>query len=204
MLVEGTSFGKLISHDLRCILLRCSHTFALAWPHKHVDVPRGSAKGLRSIALLIPAELLGYLTTIVPLAWLGSEVLERWPVLSVVIKLAAAGWVMFLAVRLWQKQTHDGTSCEVTAKHVYLTTMLNPKALVFGLVLLPPPVDSDFATKLAIFSVTVMAVALIWGGAGSLTQAGNSGSRRLHLVQRVASGWLALVSITLIAGVIRA
>jgi threonine/homoserine/homoserine lactone efflux protein len=164
----------------------------------------GAQNGLRSIAPLIPAELLGYLTTIVPLAWLGSEALERWPVFAIAMKLAAAGWVLFLAVSLWQKQADDGTSCEVTAKRVYLTTMLNPKALVFGLVLLPSPVDSDFATKLAIFSVTVMAVALIWGGAGSLTQAGSSGSRRLHLVQRIASGWLALVSITLIAGMIRA
>lgn len=164
----------------------------------------GAQNGLRKARRLIPAELLGYLTTILPLLWLGSEVLARWQIVAVVMKLAAAGWVMFMAVSLWRMHENDGTPNEVTARRVYLTTMLNPKALIFGLVLLPPPGDPEFASKLGIFGVMVMTVALIWGGAGSLTRTGSSGGRRLYVVQRIASAWLAIVSITLIAGVIRA
>ncbi len=164
----------------------------------------GAQNGHRKARWLIPAELLGYLTTILPLLWLGSEVLARWQIVAVVMKLAAAGWVMFMAVRLWRMHENDSTPNDVTARRVYLTTMLNPKALIFGLVLLPPPGDPEFASKLGILGVMVMTVALIWGGAGSLTRTGSSGGRRLYVVQRIASGWLAIVSITLIAGVIRA
>lgn len=164
----------------------------------------GAQNGLRKARRLIPAELLGYLTTILPLVWLGSEVLARWQIIAIVMKLAAAGWVMFMAVRLWRMHENDRTPDEVTARRVYLTTMLNPKALIFGLALLPPPGDPEFAPKLGIFGVMVMTAALIWGGAGSLTRTGSSGGRRLYVVQRIASGWLAIVSIALIAGVMRA
>lgn len=162
----------------------------------------GARTGFRSIARLIPAELLGYLTAIAPLLWLGSEVLQSWPFFAAATKLVSGAWVMFLAVRLWRNQADGGVANEVTARRVYLTTTLNPKALVFGLVLLPHPGDPEFAAKIAIFGTTVMAVALVWGGVGSLAQERNGG-RRLHVLRRIASGWLAVVSIALIAGVMR-
>ena len=163
----------------------------------------GARNGLRCASRLIPAEMLGYLTTVLPLAWLGSEAVEHLPGLAIVLQLAAAVWVMFVAVSLWRVPANVRMPSEVTAIRVYLTTVLNPKALIFGLVLLPSLGDSEFTPKLGIFGVMVMAVALIWGSAGSLTTSGNSGSRRLPVVQRIASGWLAVVSITLILGVIR-
>lgn len=164
----------------------------------------GARGGLRATARLLPAELAGYLTTILPLAWLGAELLARFPSASVALKVAAAVWVMFLAVKLWRMPADAGEGSGVTTRRVYLTTMLNPKALIFGLVLLPVPADSQFLPRLAMFCVMVMAVAMLWGGFGRLTQAGDSGSRRLLLVQRLASIWLAIVSVTLITGVLRA
>jgi hypothetical protein len=50
----------------------------------------------------------------------------------------------------------------------------------------------------------VAGVAFIWGAAGMATQLGNSGHDRLQITQRVAAVWLAIVSVTLIAGVLRA
>lgn len=163
----------------------------------------GAQRGLGLVARLLPAELLGYLTTILPLAYVGAELLVRWPLASAGLKTAAAFWVMYLAVRLWRQDGSADGSGVVTAQKVYLTTMLNPKALIFGLVLLPPPDESLFLPRLGLFCLMVAAVALIWGSAGVLTQVGNGRSRRLQLVQRVASVWLAVVSVTLIAGVIR-
>ena len=90
------------------------------------------------------------------------------------------------------------------AGKVWLTTVLNPKALIFGLVLLPAPQDPAFATRLGMFCLMVMGAALAWGCAGALTQAGNGGGKRLQGVQRLASVWLALVSISLVFGLMRA
>ncbi len=164
----------------------------------------GAQRGLRGVVRLLPAELFGYLTTILPLIYLGAEVLERWPVAAVVLKVAAALWVMFLAVNLWGRHSGTGAASDVTARRVYLTTMLNPKALIFGLVLLPAPQDPQFAPRLGLFCLMVMAVALVWGAAGRLTQKGSGDGRRLLIVRRIASVWLAIVSVMLMTGLIRA
>ncbi|GGF95670.1 hypothetical protein GCM10010924_24720 [Rhizobium wenxiniae] len=164
----------------------------------------GARGGLGASARLLPAELAGYLTTILPLTWLGAELLARFPSASVSLKVVAAAWVMFLAVRLWRMPGDAQNGSGVTAGRVYLTTVLNPKALIFGLVLLPAPADSQFLPRLGAFCIMVMVVAMLWGGFGRLTQAGDGGNRRLLLVQRAASIWLAVVSVTLITGVLRA
>ncbi|RQP04779.1 MAG: hypothetical protein D1H97_16285 [Paracoccus sp. BP8] len=164
----------------------------------------GAQKGLRAVLRLMPAELLGYLAAILPLAWLGAGLLERWPAAAVGLKLVAALWVMLLAVRLWGRGGEDGAGDEVTARRVWLTTVLNPKALIFGLVLLPAPADPGFAPRLALFCAMVVAAALLWGSAGTLARIGDRALGRLRVVQRLASAWLAAVSVTLIAGVIGA
>lgn len=164
----------------------------------------GAQRGLGRVARLLPAELLGYLTTILPLVFLGGALLADWPVAAVLLKIVAAIWVMVLAVRLWGLRGGDAAGGQVSAGKVWLTTVLNPKALIFGLVLLPGPEDAQFLPRLGLFLMMVVAVALVWGAAGAMTRMGEGGGRRLHLVRRGASLWLALVSITLIAGVIRA
>ena len=164
----------------------------------------GAQRGLRGVTRLLPAELAGYLTAIMPLVYLGAEALQHWPAAGNVLKITAALWVMFLAISLWGRSGGIETKSKVTARKIYVTTMLNPKALVFGLILLPAPADSQFGPKLGLFCLMVAAVALVWGMAGSLTRTEQSGGRRMLIVQRMASVWLASVAATLIAGVIRA
>lgn len=164
----------------------------------------GAQAGLGRVVRLLPAELAGYLTTILPLVWLGAEMLARWPAASLVLKLAAAVWVMALAVRMWGLRSAGVASRPVTARQVFVTTMLNPKALVFGLVLLPAPGEADFAPRLALCCLMVCCVALLWGAAGALTQLGAGAERRLMLVQRIASLWLGVVALSLIANALQA
>ncbi|MGR9256772.1 helix-turn-helix transcriptional regulator [Rhizobium leguminosarum] len=112
---------------------------------------------------LLPAELLGYLTMILPLTWLGGELISRWPETALLLKAVAAIWVMYLAIKLWVAGNKDVSDRSVTARRIYVTTTLNPKALVFGLVLLSPPSASDFLPKLIIFVALASIVAVIWG-----------------------------------------
>ncbi|MGL4280898.1 MAG: hypothetical protein ACRCS0_11065 [Albidovulum sp.] len=163
----------------------------------------GARGGLKGLVRLLPAELLGYLTTILPLVWLGQGALMHWPVAAMLLKLAAAAWVMILALRLWGASGDATDGAVVTAGRIYVTTALNPKALVFGLVLLPAASDPAFTARLATFCGMVVAVAVLWGMAGTLLQAGG-GNDRFRLIQRVASVWLAVVAVTLVAGVVSA
>jgi threonine/homoserine/homoserine lactone efflux protein len=161
----------------------------------------GARGGIGSSLRLLPAELAGYVSAILPLAWFGSELLGQWPFLGHALKLAAAVWVMFIAARLWRVGPGPAAEAEIGPRRVFVTTLLNPKALIFGLVLLPTPASAEFPARLAIFAALVSAVALIWGSAGSASQVGASDGWRLKLVQRLASAWLAAVSVTLIAAV---
>lgn len=162
----------------------------------------GMQRGLARAARLMPAEILGYLTTILPLALVGAGGLARWPEAAVAIRAAAAAWVMILAIRLWGSRGGDARGPEVTARKIYVTTALNPKALLFALVLLPVPADPAFVPRLALFCLMVLMVALVWAGAGHLAR--GRGAGRPQLVQRVASLWLAAVSLTLAAGLFHA
>lgn len=163
----------------------------------------GALSGFRRMTRLIPAEVLGYLSTILPLAFMGQGILAAVPVAGHGITLAAAAWVMLLAVRLWGRGSLAQAGGPITARRVYVTTVLNPKALIIALVLLPAPDADQFPPRLAMFCAATVAVALIWGGAGSFARRGSGAQGRMQVIQRAASVWLALVSVMLVAGLVR-
>nr|ABE77172.1 hypothetical protein [Agrobacterium tumefaciens] len=158
----------------------------------------GAQQGIRKVARLLPAELLGYLTTVLPLIYLGTAVLAQWSIAIATLKIVAAIWVITLAIKLWIPSGSAGANADVTRRRVYLTTTLNPKALIFGLVLLPPLNEPSFFSRFLTFNILVVIVALIWGLGGVLSQMKGGGNLRLRFVQRLASAWLGIVAVGLI------
>ncbi|MFG1418629.1 hypothetical protein V5F38_07500 [Xanthobacter sp. V0B-10] len=156
----------------------------------------GTGGGLARAARLMPAELAAYLLVTLPLAAFGAEALAQWPDAARLVKLAAAAWVAVLAVRLWRPGAAHGMAGEVTAGRVFVTTLLNPKALVIGLVLLPRGGAPDFALHAGLFALSVLAVAAIWAGAGALLRRGAAGATPL-LFRRAAACWLAVLAVAL-------
>jgi threonine/homoserine/homoserine lactone efflux protein len=123
-------------------------------------------------------------------------VLEAWPGLHATVTLAAAFWVAVLALRLWRLPDVETTGA-VGARALFVTTALNPKALLFGLVLLPSP-DRLFG-NLVLFAGLVVAVALAWAGSGSLIRAASTDQPPvLFLLRRLASVALAAMSLLLL------
>lgn len=159
----------------------------------------GAERGFAGALRLVPAELLGYLAVTVPLAIAGGHLLDALPVLRPVIAVLAGLWVARLAIRLWHlPAATEGGGATVNAKAVLATTLLNPKALLFGLVLLPSP--SQLALNLALFSVGIVVVAAGWAGLGAgLAATGGRSRSGGALMRRIAALWLAAISVTLIA-----
>jgi threonine/homoserine/homoserine lactone efflux protein len=157
----------------------------------------GAQGGLVHVIRLIPAELAGYAMAILPLSFLGAALFQAIPGFELLLKGAAAIWIAVLAIKLWRSLSTGGTGKEISAGRVFITTLLNPKALVFGLVLLPSPQTEGFAPHLALFAVMVIGVALVWGSLGVMTQISSAGTKRLRILQRVASAWLMFVSVSL-------
>lgn len=163
----------------------------------------GAQHGLRRVGRLLPAELAGYLTTILPLVILGGGLLAQVPMLATALKTAAAAWVLLLAIRLWRVRPGTTAAADTTAAHVWLTTVLNPKAVVIALVLLPPPGDPGLLSRLGLFCLLVAGAALVWGGVGVCLQTRGGSDARLCLLRRAASVWLVLVSASLVGGLLR-
>lgn len=179
-------------------------TFALAvlallatpGPTNTLTALAGAERGLARALRLIPAEVAAYLAVVLPLGWAGSVWLDAAPGARPALAGVAAVWVMVLAIRLWQLPAADGPAATVTARQVFVTTCLNPKALVFGLVLMPP--REGLALRALVFAALVAGVALIWTGLGAaLRRPGRAGMP--PLLRRAAAGWLALLSLMLAA-----
>lgn len=160
-------------------------------------------RGWRRALRVIPAELAGYLLIVVPLALVGVTVLHDAPRARALVAIAAGLWVAWLAIKLWLPQPMQSGGQRVSAALVFTTTMLNPKALIFGLVLLPS--SDHLGSHLVLFSVLVVAVAAGWAGFGAWLGgvSGSEGSAMLWM-RRGASVWLSVVSLTLLAKGLRA
>lgn len=153
----------------------------------------GARQGLVTALPLIPVEMAAYLAAITPLLLWGAPVVAALPVLKPALAALAALWVARLAIRLWRMPEAAGQSATaVTARSVAVTTLLNPKALVMGLVLMPAlqhPVGA-----LAVFALVLPAVSVLWItlGAGLLSRAG-------RWLNRGSALWLAALSLLLAA-----
>lgn len=114
--------------------------------------------------------------------------LSQAPLLFNALLLAGAAYIAWLGVGLWRAPagaTPNGGSAPVSLHAVFargaLTSLLNPKAYVFGLAVLPQFLSSDanawLARGLALSAITALtqlgiygAVALLAGGRGLRTQ----------------------------------
>lgn len=129
----------------------------------------GASDGFRRSLPLILAEASGYLLTITPLVTFAGPYLAAHPLAASAIKLCSAIWVLLLAIRLWTTPTATaGTSPSlVTFRQVFITTVLNPKALIFGLVLVPHGTFTTVLPWLGLFVILVVSAASIWLSAGA-------------------------------------
>lgn len=150
---------------------------------------RGIAGGLR----LIPVVVICYLCIVTPLLVWGGQMLERLPILRPVLTGLAALWVARLAFRLWHLSSGSSlASGKVSAADMAITTLLNPKSLIFGLVLLPTA-NSAWQALLG-FTLLVPLISTLWAGLGAGILA-RSGS----WLNRGSAIWLAALSLLLAA-----
>jgi threonine/homoserine/homoserine lactone efflux protein len=157
-----------------------------------------AARGFRSSLPLLIGELAGYLAVVVPLATIAASLLEGRPALASALRLAAALWVLFLAIRLWRVsaiQKNPDSASAVTVGQVFLTTLLNPKAPIIGLVIMPHGPLAQIAPAIGLFSLLVAGAGTSFLVLGSLI--GRAPVLSPQLVYRVAAVCLGVFSLGL-------
>lgn len=151
----------------------------------------GAARTLR----LLPVVLAAYALTVVPLAALGDDLLRQQHMLRAGVTFAAALWVAWMAIALWRRPRQTATpSNGGRAVRLFVTTLLNPKAFIIGLVLVPG--QAAWGLALALFFAILAAAVVAWALLGAALH-GHDDARGLPLLRRVCAGWLGLLALVL-------
>jgi hypothetical protein len=98
---------------------------------------------------------------------------------------------------MWHQPLAGSDRRLVSAKRLAVTTLLNPKGLVMGVVLIPAGVALP---SFAMLAFCIIAVALIWALAGCCLPRRTGTTGLGALIPRVAAVWLAGLSLVIVAG----
>lgn len=146
----------------------------------------GATSGIaRSWPLLI-AEITGYLIAILAIRAVLAPIVHAYPAIGIALKVAVALYLVWLAVKLWRRPlTLDADARSVTFSNVFVTTLLNPKALIFALTVFPQENAPTLLWYFAAFAATVVAAGGGWIVFGQLLK-GAAGSHA-GLIPKVAA-----------------
>ncbi|MQW88013.1 LysE family translocator [Sinorhizobium saheli] len=154
----------------------------------------GAAVGLRRSARLLLGELGGYLLVIVPATTLAAPWLAAHPEIGLLLKFAAASWILLMARGLWAAKARDAGGRPITLGRVFVTTLLNPKALIIALVIMPQVGLAAMLPWLAGFAALTVSVGSLWIVAGALLARLPLQAIGPRLPHRIAAGCLVLFS----------
>lgn len=156
---------------------------AILWtpgPTNTLLATAGGTIGFRKAARLVPAEAAGYLMTTLAVGLVVGPVINSAPILTQGLRIVVGLYLILLAIKLWQHGAMDVTAAPVMPRQVFVTTLLNPKALIFALVVIPFSAANWWLYQLG-FLMMVVAVALGWIHVGAVVgrMAGAVGHARL-------------------------
>jgi threonine/homoserine/homoserine lactone efflux protein len=154
----------------------------------------GAGRGLRQSLPLLPAEACGYLISILVLGLALGPVVAASPAISTALRLAVGAYLVVLAVKLWRRSILvPGEVVEIRPRQVFITTLLNPKAIIFALGVIPFGAQHAWAYMLGFLGLlTVVGFGWIMAGAGagSLTR-GHAQTRFVPRLGAAAIGMFA-------------
>jgi threonine/homoserine/homoserine lactone efflux protein len=145
--------------------------------------------GVRRSLRLIPAEIAGYLIAIAALQMVGGPLMAAVPSFGLTLRIVLVFYLLLLAWRLWHADAAVArlNVPVVTVGQVFLTTVLNPKSLVFAFAVFPPFDGLVEALPYAgVFVLTVGIVAIGWIGFGAMLRRGG-GNEMPRILPRVAA-----------------
>lgn len=136
----------------------------------------GATTGWRRSLKLIPAEACGYLTTILLLGFVLGPVIAGSPIVNTALRLAVGVYLFMLAYRLWGNGAAQQTSATaITVGRLFVATMLNPKAVVFALGVIPfgkPHVSAYLLGFVAMVAMVGTGWLFVGDAAGRMARAG--------------------------------
>jgi len=169
--------------------IACFPLLAAPGPTNTLLATSGAAIGVRRSLPLLAAELSGYLLAIFLLRVLVGPLIAAVPAFGIALRIAAAIYLLHLAAKLWQHSGRQSieASGSVTILSLFVTTLLNPKAIILTFSLLP--------AWLPALIVQIVVAGSAWITVGALVQRGFRGTFHPRVGYRVSA-----VALILLAG----
>jgi threonine/homoserine/homoserine lactone efflux protein len=145
----------------------------------------GATVGVKWSLMLLAGELSGYLIAILAIRIVLGPIIHAYPLVGIALKIAVVAYLAWVALRLWQQDASLTGAGTVDAKAVFVTTLLNPKAIIFALSIFPAE-HPALAWFFVAFAVAVPSIGLCWILVGRAIGAA-SGEQHAGLVRRIAS-----------------
>ena len=169
---------------------------AMPGPTNTLLATSGAGIGISRSLHLLAAELCGYLAAIALLRLALGPVVSGIPLAAFVLRVAVSVYILGLAVTLWRvnaRELRDGAA--VTFRQVLITTLLNPKAMVFAFLLLPLQAGLfELLPWLGVIALQIVTAGAAWVTLGATL---GRGARRLgHPDLITRTGAVTLVAVT--------
>jgi threonine/homoserine/homoserine lactone efflux protein len=169
---------------------------ALPGPTNTLLATSGAGVGISRSLPLLAAELCGYLLAIALLRLALGPIVNDIPVAAVVLRVAVTVYILCLAVMLWRVNVREQRNgAPVTFSHVLITTLFNPKAIVFAFLLLPLQAGLfELLPWLAVIALQIVTAGAAWVTLGATLGRGARQLGHPDLVTR--TGAVTLVAVT--------
>jgi threonine/homoserine/homoserine lactone efflux protein len=153
----------------------------------------GATLGFRRAAILPLAEAIGY---VIALSFFVAfaEMLRGSHVTLAIVRLAAAAWLIYSSYRLWRMPFEpDPAVSDAAFRRVLLTTIVNPKAMLVGTILIPPGTGVAALAWIGTYAALSTAAGLGWVTLGGLLPQGIK--RHAYKLASVILGTFSLIAI---------
>jgi threonine/homoserine/homoserine lactone efflux protein len=146
----------------------------------------GALAGVRRSLPLIAAEAAGYLLAIGCLHLVLGPVIEANPAIRTALRLLIGAYLLHAAHELWTRRGGLGAAADgIRIQKVFVTTLLNPKAIVFALGVIPltaPLAPLYVGAFVAFVAMVALSWIMIGAAIGHMASAGGS-----RLVPRISA-----------------
>lgn len=191
--------------DWTAFILAVLGLLATPGPTNTLMAASGAQRGIRKSLHLLAGELGGYAIAITVWIEIVGAVAAKEPMVGTVAKLVAVAFLYWSAWKLWRNAGHaDLGQRGITLSQVFVTTLLNPKALVFAFAIFPV---IGFAERLpydGVFAVLVVTTAVGWMVLGALAQRGSAGLLTSARVERITAVALVVFATVLMVQTLQA
>jgi threonine/homoserine/homoserine lactone efflux protein len=132
-----TKIRRRLMTDPMSFALAVLLVLATPGPTNTLLATAAATTSLRHFLSLMPAELAGYIISIGTLLMFVRPLAETSALMNIILRGICACYLLYLAWTLWYSRRGQPSSERIGFRHVFITTLLNPKAAVFAFLIFP-------------------------------------------------------------------